>query len=260
MGATSVAMALLAVYSKDGAVVAEKGFFYGYNQAVIGVILLQALGGLVVALVVVHADNIMKGFGSSISIVLSCTLEWLFFDFQPSLRFVLGAGLVNFALFVYQNEGLPRLLVGPGSSSSSSAGGSGVGGGGGKEGKIGSGGVTALLVGLVGAGGAGGNSSSSSGGSSSSTGGGILPFVHIPKSHARDVKGWFGSGAARKAALSPPSAASQASALYLPLKNGFDSSSSSSSSPAGGTAEWRQPHASSSGSRGREGGGVKALV
>lgn len=237
MGATSVAMALLAVYSKDGAVVAEKGFFYGYSQAVVGVILLQALGGLVVALVVVHADNIMKGFGSSISIVLSCTLEWLFFDFQPSLRFVLGAGLVNFALYVYQNEGLPRFLGGPGSSNSS-GGGSGVGGGGGKEGSKGNGAVTALLGGLVGAGGASG-SSSSSGGSSSSTssGGGILPFAHIPKSHARDVKGWFSTGA-RKAALSPPAPA--ASALYLPLKNGFDSSSS--------------------GSRGREGGGLKGLV
>lgn len=230
MGATSVVMALLAVYSKDGAVVAEKGFFYGYNQAVIGVILLQALGGLVVALVVVHADNIMKGFGSSISIVLSCTLEWLFFDFQPSLRFVMGAGLVNFALYVYQNEGLPRFLGGPGQLHGISAGGSGVGGGGGKEGKIGTGGVTALLGGLVGAGGANGNSSSSSGGSSSSTGGGILP-TYILKSHARDVKGWFGSGTARKTALSPPSAAA-ASAMYL--KNGFDS-------------------------RGREGGGVKGV-
>ena len=260
MGATSVAMALLAVYSKDGAVVAEKGFFYGYNRAVIGVILLQALGGLVVALVVVHADNIMKGFGSSISIVLSCTLEWLFWDFQPSLRFVLGAGLVNVALYVYQSEGLPRFLGGPGSSSSS-GGGSGVGGGGGKEGKIGTGGVTALLGGLVGGGGAGGNSSSSSsGGGSTSSGGGILPFVHIPKSHARDVKGWFGSGSARKAALSPPAAsAPAASALYLPFKNGFDSPSSPSSSPAGGTAEWRQPYASSnsgSGEGGRRGKGI----
>lgn len=254
MGATSVAMALLAVYSKDGAVIAEKGFFYGYNRAVVGVILLQALGGLVVALVVVHADNIMKGFGSSISIVSSCALEWLLFDFQPSLRFVLGAGLVNVALYVYQTERLPRF---PGV-------GSGVVRGGGKEGGKGLGGAIALLGGLVRAREAG-SSSSGSGGLSSSTssvGGGILPSVHVPKSHARDVKGWFNVGSARKAALSPPAAsAPAASAMYLPLKNGFDIPTSSSSSTAGRMAEWRQPHAAiSSSSGGREGGGVKGLV
>lgn len=253
MGATSVAMALLAVYSKDGAVVAEKGFFYGYNWAVVGVILLQALGGLVVALVVVHADNIMKGFGSSISIVLSCTLEWLLFDFQPSLLFVLGAGLVNVALFVYQLEGLPRFP----------AGGSGVARGGGKEeGKgNGNGGVIALLGGLVGMREAGSSSSGSGGSSSFSTpsGGGILPSVHIPKSHARDVKGWFNVGSARKAALSPP-AASAISAMYLPFKNSFDIPASSSSSNAGGMAEWRQAHAAITSSRGGREGGVKELL
>lgn len=111
MGLTSVVLALLAVYSKDRAVVAEKGFFYGYNSSVVGVILLQALGGLVVAAVVKYADNILKGFGSSISIVISCTLEWLFFDFTPTLRFLLGAGLVNAALYVYQDDRLVDRLV-----------------------------------------------------------------------------------------------------------------------------------------------------
>ncbi|TFJ85690.1 hypothetical protein NSK_003198 [Nannochloropsis salina CCMP1776] len=107
MGISSVLVAFMTVYSKDGARVAEKGFFHGYNAAVVGVVLLQALGGLVVALVVVHADNIMKGFGSSLSIILSCSLEWLFFDFYPSLLFLAGAALVNLALYVYQTERLP---------------------------------------------------------------------------------------------------------------------------------------------------------
>lgn len=122
MGLTSVVLALLAVYSKDRAVVAEKGFFYGYNASVVGVILLQALGGLVVAAVVKYADNILKGFGSSVSIVISCALEWLFFDFRPSLRFLLGAGLVNAALYVYQDD---RWLA---PSSSGSGKGNGKGG------------------------------------------------------------------------------------------------------------------------------------
>ena len=38
----------------------EKGFFFGYNNVVITVVLLQAAGGLLVALVVKYADNIQK--------------------------------------------------------------------------------------------------------------------------------------------------------------------------------------------------------
>lgn len=128
MGLTSVVLALLAVYSKDRAVVAEKGFFYGYNSSVVGVILLQALGGLVVAAVVKYADNILKGFGSSISIVISCTLEWLCFDFHPTLRFLLGAGLVNAALYVYQDDRIAERLAGVGGAGKGVVG-SGAGGG-----------------------------------------------------------------------------------------------------------------------------------
>ena len=36
------------------------GFFYGYNNVVVTVVLLQAAGGLLVALVVKYADNIQK--------------------------------------------------------------------------------------------------------------------------------------------------------------------------------------------------------
>jgi len=62
------------------------------------VIVLQAIGGLVVAAVVKYADNILKGFGSSISIVISCVLEFLFFDFHPTVKFILGALLVNYSM------------------------------------------------------------------------------------------------------------------------------------------------------------------
>jgi len=34
MGITSIAIALLGVYTKDGMLVAEKGFFHGYNSQV----------------------------------------------------------------------------------------------------------------------------------------------------------------------------------------------------------------------------------
>lgn len=110
MGVTSIFIAFLGVFLKDRELVAEKGFFHGYTAAVVGVILLQALGGLVVAAVVKYADNILKGFGSSISIIISCLFEMLFFDFRPGWRFFFGCCFVNYAIYVYSAG---RLFCGP---------------------------------------------------------------------------------------------------------------------------------------------------
>jgi UDP-sugar transporter A1/2/3 len=73
MGISSIILGFVGVFlSGDGPVVMEKGFFYGYTYVVVAVILLQAIGGLVVAVVVKYADNILKGFAASFSIVTSC--------------------------------------------------------------------------------------------------------------------------------------------------------------------------------------------
>ena len=69
---------------------------------VLFVILLQAVGGLVVAVVVKYADNILKGFAASISIVTSSALCMLFFDFQPTPYFLAGTVLVNYSVYLYQ--------------------------------------------------------------------------------------------------------------------------------------------------------------
>lgn len=64
-------------------------------------ILLQAVGGLVVAVVVKYADNILKGFAASASILTSSALCMAFFDFKPTTNFIIGA--VSF-LFVVLND------------------------------------------------------------------------------------------------------------------------------------------------------------
>ena len=71
------------------------------------VILLQACGGLVVV-VVKCADNILKGFAASFSIITACLISYLFLDFQPTVLFVIGATLVLSSSYMY--EGLPASL------------------------------------------------------------------------------------------------------------------------------------------------------
>ncbi|KAH8035137.1 hypothetical protein HPB51_004378 [Rhipicephalus microplus] len=61
------------------------GFFQGYNAITWMVILLQTFGGLVVSLAVRYADSILKGFATSISIVLSTLCSYyLLGDLLPT--------------------------------------------------------------------------------------------------------------------------------------------------------------------------------
>lgn len=92
---------LITVAVKDGKAVREHGFFYGYDWAVWMAILLQSCGGLLVAVVVKYADNILKGFATSAAIVLSCIVSMYFFDFHLSIQFSFGAALVICSVYMY---------------------------------------------------------------------------------------------------------------------------------------------------------------
>ena len=101
LGAIGVVFGLVAMDINDGVQVHEKGFFYGYDWIVWLVIFIQAFGGLMVAVVVKYADNILKGFATSGAIILSCIASRYFFDFQFSPQFLSGAALVIASVFLY---------------------------------------------------------------------------------------------------------------------------------------------------------------
>ncbi|RCI03369.1 hypothetical protein CU098_007607 [Rhizopus stolonifer] len=89
------------VMLQDGAIVAEKGFFVNYTVLTWVVISIQAFGGLIVALVVKYADNILKGFATSISIILSSIVSVWLFHFTFSGSFLIGAAMVIYATYLY---------------------------------------------------------------------------------------------------------------------------------------------------------------
>ncbi|KAJ1821969.1 UDP-galactose transporter Gms1 [Coemansia sp. RSA 2675] len=103
----SLPPALFGVLVVDGAGVSSLGFFSGYTRWTIAAISLQAFGGLLVAVVVKYADNILKGFATSISIVLSCLVSVWLFDFHITKPFVLGTGLVVYATYMYGKYSSP---------------------------------------------------------------------------------------------------------------------------------------------------------
>ncbi|XP_051509488.1 UDP-galactose translocator-like isoform X2 [Myxocyprinus asiaticus] len=119
LGIFGTLLGLLGLWWNDGAVIAEKGFLFGYTPMVWGVIFNQAFGGLLVAVVVKYADNILKGFATSFSIIVSTIMSVYLFGFHVDLIFTLGAGLVIGAVYMYS---LPKPNTSTSSTSTSSSG------------------------------------------------------------------------------------------------------------------------------------------
>ncbi|XP_071804330.1 UDP-galactose translocator-like isoform X2 [Asterias amurensis] len=101
LGMFGSVIGLITMALKDGQDIAAKGMFFGFTPFVVGVICLQAFGGLLVAVVVKYADNILKGFATSFSIIISTIAAVYIFHFKINIQFCVGAGLVILAIFIY---------------------------------------------------------------------------------------------------------------------------------------------------------------
>ena len=73
-------------------------------------VLTQVLGGLITALVIKYADNIMKGFATSLSIVLSFLTSAALFHFEITVSFIVGATVVLGATWLYSQPDGKRVL------------------------------------------------------------------------------------------------------------------------------------------------------
>lgn len=121
LGIFGTALGLLGMWWNDGAAIAERGFLFGYTSMVWCVIFNQAFGGLLVAVVVKYADNILKGFATSFSIIVSTVMSIYLFGFHVDLLFTVGAGLVIGAVYMYSLPKAPGGSASPSVSSSSSS-------------------------------------------------------------------------------------------------------------------------------------------
>lgn len=111
-----VLLGLVPVVKDWGAIQASGSFFFGYNEVVWAVVLLQAGGGLLVAVVVKYADNILKGFATSLSIIFSCVASYFLFGFVVNGRFVCGAALVLYSVYMYGSNQVAAVSSGSSST------------------------------------------------------------------------------------------------------------------------------------------------
>lgn len=99
----SLPVALTLVLWRDAHLVKGGQILRGFDNIVIGIVLLQAIGGLAVAAVLAHAGNVLKCFAISISIC-ACVLVGVLAsdgDRQMTLTVMVGVGLVLYATFLY---------------------------------------------------------------------------------------------------------------------------------------------------------------
>jgi UDP-sugar transporter A1/2/3 len=91
----------LTVIWKDGKQVLEHGPFWNFTPVVWILVAVHALGGIIVGVVVKYADNILKGFATSVSIILSTILSVLLMNFAITGLFLIGTSLVVSATYLY---------------------------------------------------------------------------------------------------------------------------------------------------------------
>merc|ERR1719234_3097490 len=101
-------MGLITCLAKDWDNISAKGFTFGYDQFVWFTVIQNALGGLLVAVVIKYADNILKGFACSLAIIITCVASVFIFDFTLSLQFSAGAFLVIGSIFLYGYQPKPQ--------------------------------------------------------------------------------------------------------------------------------------------------------
>jgi solute carrier family 35 (UDP-sugar transporter), member A1/2/3 len=101
LGLFGTFFALLTVYVSDYDNVMAKGFFFGYNSLVWLNIIIQSSGGLLVAVVIKYADNILKGFATSVAIIVSCIASVYLFDTNIDFLFALGTFMVVLSVVLY---------------------------------------------------------------------------------------------------------------------------------------------------------------
>mmetsp|Transcript_59310 Transcript_59310/g.109631 ORF Transcript_59310/g.109631 Transcript_59310/m.109631 type:complete len:364 (-) Transcript_59310:102-1193(-) len=104
MAAYGLVFGTIAVVCNDFEAVSNNGFFAGYNSAVVLIIAFQAGGGLIVAMVLKYADNLVKCFAVALSVVLGCVTSRLVYGEGPPLgdpNFLGGTILVCGSTIVY---------------------------------------------------------------------------------------------------------------------------------------------------------------
>ncbi|KAJ7217013.1 nucleotide-sugar transporter-domain-containing protein [Mycena pura] len=117
----SVIPALLPVlYSSSAPPHLSRGFFLdifrNFGRWAWATVAIQVFGGLVTAVVIKYSDNILKGFATSLSIILSFLASMALFHFRITPSFIIGASTVLVATWMYNQPPGKEFTLGTGTT------------------------------------------------------------------------------------------------------------------------------------------------
>jgi UDP-sugar transporter A1/2/3 len=97
----TIPIAYSGTYAVDDAGAAAGDWLHGFTNVVWATIAMNALGGMLVALVMKFAGNILRNFAQACAIIVGSVGSAYLFDFQVSGRFLAGVALVIASIFLY---------------------------------------------------------------------------------------------------------------------------------------------------------------
>lgn len=97
----SILISVVLIVVNNGEEVIKNSLLQGFDLIIWVVVIFQAIGGLIVAVVIKYADNILKAFATSVAIVVSSLASIFLFSHYPKLLFILGATFVISAVIFY---------------------------------------------------------------------------------------------------------------------------------------------------------------
>lgn len=97
----SIIAGVIGIVFKKPSLLLPANFFHGYSVWAFLAVALLAMGGLIIAMVLKYADNILKAFGNSASILVSSWISVYLFGFKITTNFLIGCALVMIAIVMY---------------------------------------------------------------------------------------------------------------------------------------------------------------
>ena len=101
LGIFSLVFAAVSILVIDGIPGQTFSFFAGYTASTWVLVTVHAGGGILVAVVVKYADNILKGFATGVAIIVSGLYASLAWGFAPTPHFIAGSLVVTIGTCVY---------------------------------------------------------------------------------------------------------------------------------------------------------------
>ena len=99
----SAAIAAVGVFMQEDPLIEEVGLLHGFDPVTWAVVASNAFGGLLVAVTIKYADNILRGFAQAAAVIVGAVGSFVLFDFEFTLDFVIGAIFVMAATIMYGN-------------------------------------------------------------------------------------------------------------------------------------------------------------